>query len=69
MRLDFSFTPPLLSAACGFPVTRHVEGTLTIRSFYDAQGSFTRELDEYRLVETMSANGPTLIGRRSRTSR
>jgi len=61
--IDFSFTPPLLSAACGFPVTRHVEGTLTIRTFYDAQGSFTRELDEYRLVETVSANGRTLIGR------
>jgi hypothetical protein len=61
--IDFSFTPPLLSAACGFTVTRHVEGTLTIRTFYDEQGSFTRELDQYRLIETVSANGQTLVGR------
>ena len=60
--IDFSFTPPLLSAACGFPVTRHVEGTLTIRTFYDEQGSFALELDGYRLVETVSANGRTLVG-------
>jgi hypothetical protein len=44
-------------------VTRHVEGTLTIRAFYDEQGLFTRELDQYRLVETVSANGRTLVGR------
>jgi hypothetical protein len=61
--IDFSFTPPLLSAACGFPVTRHVEGALTIRTFYDEQGAFTRELDQYRLVETVSANGRSLEGR------
>jgi hypothetical protein len=61
--IDFSLTPPLLSAACGFTVTRHVEGTLTIRTFYDEQGSFTRELDQYRLVETVSANGRSLEGR------
>jgi hypothetical protein len=61
--IDFSFTPPLLSAACGFTVARHVEGTLTIRTFYDAQGSFTRELDQYQLVETVSANDRTLVGR------
>jgi hypothetical protein len=61
--IDFSFTPPLLSAACGFTVTRHVEGTLTIRTFYDAEGSFSRELDEFHLIETVSANGVTLTGR------
>lgn len=61
--IDFTFTPQLLSATCGFTVTRHVEGTLTIRTFYDAQGSFTRELDQYRLVETVSANGQTLVAR------
>src|SRR5215212_8089631 len=61
--IDSAFTPPLLSAACGFPVTRHVEGTLTIRTFSDSQGSFRRELDQYRLTETLSANGHTLVGR------
>jgi len=65
--IDFSFTPPLLSAACGFAVTRHVEGTLTIRTFSDAHGAFTRELDHYLLVETVSANGVTLAGRTIQT--
>jgi hypothetical protein len=60
--IDFSFTPPALSAACGFPVTRDVQGTLTVRDFYK-DGSFARELDQYRLVETLSANGRTLVGR------
>lgn len=44
-------------------MTKHVEGTLTIRTFYDAEGSFTRELDQYHLIETVSANGRTLVGR------
>src|SRR5690349_652929 len=61
--INFSFTPQLLSSACGFTVTRHVEGALTIRAFYDANGNFVRELDEYKLVETVSANGKTLVGR------
>lgn len=61
--IDVSFTPPGLSAACGFAVTRQVEGTLTIRTFYDAEGSFSRELDQYRLVETVSANGQRLVAR------
>lgn len=61
--IDFSFTPPVLSNACGFPVTRHVAGTLTIRTFFDADGNFVRELDQYNQVETVSANGNTLVGR------
>lgn len=60
--IDVSFTPRNLSAACGFTVTRHVVGSLTVRDFYKA-GSFARELDQYRLVETLAANGHTLIGR------
>ena len=61
--IDFSFTPPVLSAVCGFTVTRHVVGRLTIQTFFDKDGSFTRELDHYHLVETLSANGQTLVGR------
>lgn len=61
--IDSTFTPPQLSRACGFTVTRHIEGTLTIRTFYDANGNFVRELDQYNLVETISANGKTLTGR------
>jgi hypothetical protein len=61
--INSTFTPPQLSSACGFTVTRHIEGTLTIRTFYDANGNFVRELDQYNLVETISANGTTLTGR------
>ncbi len=33
--IDTAFTPPALSAACGFDVTRHVVGTLTVRTYVD----------------------------------
>jgi hypothetical protein len=59
--IDYSFSPPLLSQACGFPVTRSVEGTLTIRTFHDTQGNFVREIDQYNLTETLSANAKTLV--------
>jgi hypothetical protein len=61
--IDTTFIPPQLSAACGFNVTRHVEGTLTVRTFFDASGSFRRELDSYHLTETLSANSHALVGR------
>jgi hypothetical protein len=65
--MDYSFTPPQLSAHCGFAVTRHVVGTLTIHTFLDGSGNLVRELDRYQLVETLSADGPTLVGRTSQT--
>jgi hypothetical protein len=61
--INVSFTPPALSAACGFDVTRDVVGTLTIHTYFDANGDFKRELDAYRLTETLTANGEVLIGR------
>ena len=63
--IDVTFTPPQLSAACGFSVSRHVAGTLTIRTFSDAEGGFKREVDVYNLTETLTANGRSLIGRTS----
>ena len=59
--VEYTFSPP--GAACGFAITIHVEGTLTIRTFLDANGSVRRELDTSHLVETWSANGVTLVGR------
>lgn len=61
--INVTFTPPALSAACGFAVTRRVVGTVTVRTFFDQGGDFTRELDTYLLTETLTANGHTLIGR------
>ena len=61
--IDDSFNPPILSAVCGFPVTRQVQGTLTIRTFFDLNGAFTKELDQVHLTESVTANGLTLVGR------
>ena len=63
--IDVTFTPPQLSAACGFGVSRHIAGTLTVRTFADAGGGFKRELDVYNLTETLTANGASLTGRTS----
>lgn len=61
--VDHRFVPPGLSAACGFPVTRRMVGTLTVRTFFDARGNYVKELDQYHLRETVSANGVTLVAR------
>ena len=61
--IDDSFTPPILSATCGFAVTRHVFGTLTVRTYVSKSGQFVREVDAYNLTETLSANGITLTGK------
>ena len=61
--IDDSFVPPVLSATCGFGVTRHVFGTLSIRTYVDSSGGFVREVDAYKLTETLTANGVTLTGR------
>jgi hypothetical protein len=61
--IDVTFRPPALSVACGFEVTRHVAGSLTIRTFLDSSGDFRRELDAFRLTETLTANGRMLVGR------
>jgi hypothetical protein len=60
---DETFTAPTLSAVCGFTVTRHTEGTQTVRTFYNHDGTFARELDLVLLVDTLTANGQTLVGR------
>jgi hypothetical protein len=59
--VDYTFSPP--GAACGFAITVHVEGTLTTRTFVDANGSVSRVVDTSHLVERWSANGVTLVGR------
>jgi hypothetical protein len=61
--IDSTFVPPTLSRTCGFDVTRHVFGTLSIKTFVDTRGQFVREIDSYHLTETITANGITLTGR------
>ena len=55
----------MLSAACGFPVTGHFEGRLTVRTFVNKSGDFTKEIDSYNLINSFTANGHTLTGRTS----
>jgi hypothetical protein len=63
--INETFPAPMLTGACGFPVTGHIEGTVTITTFVNQSGDFIREIDSYHLVNTFAANGHTLTGRTS----
>jgi hypothetical protein len=63
--LNETFPARMLSTACGFPITGHFEGSLTVRTFLNKSGDFTKEIDSYNLINSFSANGHTLIGRTS----
>jgi hypothetical protein len=63
--LNETFPAPMLSAACGFPITGHFEGSLTVRTFLNKPGDFTKEIDSYHLINSFTANGHTLTGRTS----
>ena len=42
---DQTFPSPFFSAACGFPVFVHIEGTSAAIAFYDSTGTVVREID------------------------
>ncbi len=63
--INETFPAPMLTGACGFQVTGHIEGTLTVTTFVNQSGDFIREIDSYHLVNTFTANGYTLTGRTS----
>lgn len=62
--VPFTDTRPaaVLSQACGFPVTSHLEGTMTVTDFVDRAGNFKQEITLFRLVATFSANGHVISG-------
>jgi hypothetical protein len=60
-----TFPAPVLSDACGFAVTGHLEGTMTVTDFVDRQGSFVREITLFHLGQTFGANGHVITGRTS----
>jgi hypothetical protein len=60
-----TFPAKALTASCGFAVTGHIEGSLTVKTFVDQSGNFAREIDSYHLVNTFTANGHTITGRTS----
>jgi hypothetical protein len=57
MNVNFTGQNASWTGACGFPVTRHTEGHLTFRWFYDQQNNLVRELGNGILRSTLSANG------------
>ena len=61
--VDDTRPAPFLSGACGFPVIRHSEGSVTVTDFTASDGTFTREITRFRLVDTFSANGHEIAGR------
>jgi len=65
IEIDSAFRAGQLTRACGFDVQRHEQGTLTLRSFYDQNGSLKRELSHYDVETTFTANGKSLrsVGR------
>jgi hypothetical protein len=63
--IDETFPAPMLTGACGFPVTGHIEGRLTVTTFVNQSGDFIREIDSSHLVNTFTANGHMLTGRTS----
>ena len=65
--IDDTTIAPQLSAACGFQITRNVVGTLSVRTYIDTAGNFVREVDQYHLVETLTANRLSLAGRTSQS--
>jgi hypothetical protein len=58
--INHTFLAPRLTAACGFPVQRHDEGTLRVITRFDQNGNPIRELDQYHFTLYVSANGHTL---------
>jgi len=54
---------PASVTGCGFDVVRHVEGTYYITTFYNADGSFAREVDrvsDYKITDTNPATGTSV---------
>ena len=60
-----TFPAPVLSGACGFAVTGHLEGTMTVTDLVDRQGNFVREITLFHLVQSFGANGHVITGRTS----
>ena len=54
--VDTTFTR---SAPCGFPIVRHIEGHLTIHTFFDTNGNPRFEITNFALTVTFTnpANG------------
>ena len=51
-----------LTAACGFPVQRHDDYVMVVRTYTDNSGTVVRELDSSNGTHTYSANGHSAVG-------
>ena len=62
--IEFTLSPHGgYSAACGFPVALHVEGSYNRVVWTDADGDVTQEHVTYRFFGELSAHGKTIQGR------
>lgn len=63
-QIEFTLSPHGgYSAACGFPVALHVEGSYNRVAWTDAEGNVTQEHVVYRFFGELSANGTVIQGR------
>ena len=60
-----TFPAPVLSQACGFPITGGLEGTMTVKDFVDREGTFSQEITRFHMLQTFSANGHVVSGHTS----
>lgn len=60
-----SFSAPVLSGACGFEITGHLEGTITVTDFADQDDTFVREITLFRGTQTFSGNNRSITGQTS----
>jgi hypothetical protein len=63
--IDQTFPAPVLSRACGFQITGHLEGTMTVTDFTDSDGTFLREVTPFRLTQIFAANNQVITGHTS----
>jgi hypothetical protein len=60
-RFDLTFVSGFWSDTCGFPVTRHTEGWVTIMTRLD-NNNLVKEIDQFFRTDILSANGNSIRG-------
>ena len=61
--IDQTVQAGAVAAACGFPVLRHDQLSITVHVFTDNSGNVVKEIDNYYGTVTFMANGHSAVGR------
>src|SRR5438105_2540695 len=64
--VHLDFTDPAF--LCAFPLTSHTQGTLRLSFFYNHDGQFVRQIQDWQDVRTVYANPANGISVTGRTS-